>query len=63
MENHADHEKHDDKKSIQVEEKVLNTIEGAVTSVFWFQVWIARMRSPRFSLRSTIQKLQKSSPT
>jgi Cd2+/Zn2+-exporting ATPase len=34
MENHADHEKHDDKKSIQVEEKVLNTIEGAVTSVF-----------------------------
>ncbi|OYZ23510.1 MAG: heavy metal translocating P-type ATPase [Bdellovibrio sp. 28-41-41] len=34
MENHTEHDKHDDKNSTQVEEKVLNHIEGTVTSVF-----------------------------
>lgn len=35
MENHTEHDKHNKKNSTQVEEKVLNRIEGAVTSVFF----------------------------
>ena len=34
MENHTEHDKHEEKNSSQVEEKVLNNIQGAVTSVF-----------------------------